>query len=90
VNEIAGFARSMTRVPAVADAGGVAPTARRIITPDRDTSLGLVHVKAIEVLVGVALTAVTGPGVVTAAVTSRATAGLVNAGAPFAVAVQAR
>jgi hypothetical protein len=86
--ELAGFAASVTRLPAVADPGGVAPSARRIITPDGEGSLGLSHDKAIEVLDGIAVTLVTGPGAV--AMTFRTTTGLVNAGAPFAAAVQAR
>ena len=43
-------------------AGAAAPGARRIITPVNDASLGLVQVRAIEVLAGVAATPVTGPG----------------------------
>src|ERR1035437_4311459 len=53
------------RSPAVADTGGVAPRARRIVTPPTREA-GLVHDKAIELLAGVATTLVTGSvGVVT-------------------------
>ena len=62
VNEVAGFAASVTRIPADADSGAVAPTARRIITPVKDAAVGLVHYKAIEVVAGVAVTPVTAPG----------------------------
>jgi hypothetical protein len=87
VNDSAGFAASATRVPSAAEAGGVAPSARRIITPVRDGPLGLVHDKVTESLAGIAATLVTGPR---AAVTSRTAAGLPNAGAPLAAAVQPR
>jgi len=46
----------------VADAGAVAPSARRIITPVKDAPVGLVHDNTIDVLAGTALTPVTGPG----------------------------
>ena len=62
VNDIAGVATSVTRVPVVGEAGGVEPRARRIITPVKDAAVGLVHDKAIEVLLGVARTLVTSPG----------------------------
>jgi hypothetical protein len=41
VNEVTVLAVSTIWVPAVADAGGVAPKARRIITPVRDAAVGL-------------------------------------------------
>src|SRR5664280_133657 len=40
--------------------GAMVPMARRIITPVREAPVGLVHDRAIEVPVGVAVTAVTG------------------------------
>ncbi len=59
---VAGAGTSATNVPAVADVGAVVPTARRIITPARSASLGLVHFSVTEVGAPVAETAVTGPG----------------------------
>ena len=59
----------MTKVPAVADSGGVPPVARRIITPVKDASVGLVHDNAIDVLAGTAATSLTGGTVVGEAVT---------------------
>ena len=60
--DVAGLAASATRVPEVADAGAVAPSARRIITPVKDAPAGLVHDNAIEVAAGTALSAVTERG----------------------------
>ncbi len=53
----------MTSVPEVGEDGGVLPAARRIITPDRSPSPGLVHANVIDVVVApVTERPVTAPG----------------------------
>src|SRR6185312_17049135 len=59
--------RSMTRVPLVAVAGAVAPAERRIITPVKSASAGLVQCSETEVSVDESARTfrpVTGPGAV--------------------------
>ena len=51
---------SVTKVPEVFEEGATGPGARRIMTSV--WAVGLVHDKVIDVLTGVAMTAVTGPG----------------------------
>ena len=62
-----GAATLATKVPAVGDAGGVAPAARRIITPAKFDPVGFTHDSETAVFVTlVAFSEVTGPGAVTA------------------------
>jgi hypothetical protein len=62
VNDIPGVATSVTRVPAVGEEGGTVPGPPRIITSVKDAEDGLVHDKAIEVLLSVARALVANPG----------------------------
>jgi hypothetical protein len=60
---------SVTKVPAVGDAGGVLPGARRMITPVSPVPIGSFHAKVIEVEADlVALRSVTGSRVPAGAV----------------------
>ncbi len=59
---VPGAATLATSVPLDAVAGGVAPAARRIITPARSPAPGFVHDSETVVAVFVAPTPVTGPG----------------------------
>lgn len=88
VYEVASSLASVTNVPAIGERGAIGPRARRIITSV--SLVGLVHDKVIEVLTGVALTAVTGPGAASelagAGGVSRAgLVGAVNRGVPGVV-----
>ena len=48
MNDVAALAVSVTRVPAVGDAGGVAPVARRIVTPVKSASVGLTQLRVTD------------------------------------------
>ena len=62
VNEVAALTVSVTNVPAVGDAGGVAPVARRIITPVKSAAVGFTHDNVTDDAVTLEDTPDTGPG----------------------------
>jgi hypothetical protein len=65
VNDVADGPVSATRVPEVGDDGGVAPTARRIITPAKFAPVGFTHDNDTDELVTpVTVKEVTGAGAV--------------------------
>ena len=65
VNDVAvAEAGTVTETPVIADAGAVAPSARRIVTPAKSASVGLTQASLIEVspASATAVRVVTGPG----------------------------
>ena len=62
VKDVVVLVVSVIRVPVVGDAGGVVPGARRIMTPVKSVSVGLVQDRVAEVGVTLEDRAVTGPG----------------------------
>ena len=62
MNEVVDAGVSVTRVPAVGEAGGVVPGTRRIVTPVKSVSVGFVQDRVTDEPSTPEITSVTGAG----------------------------